>query len=202
MRLHQMQDSGNCYKVRLTLAQLGVPAELMDVDILGGESRTDAFLGTLNPNGRVPVLEIDERTALPESDAIIWYFAQSTRLVPTDKLARARVLQWMFFEQYSHEPYIATVRYWVHIVRDADGFARQIEERTPGGYAALDVMDRHLDTHEFLAGDYSIANVALYAYTHVAHQGGFDLAAYANVNRWLDAVANQPGHIDIEARSW
>ena len=202
MRLHQMQDSGNCYKVRLTLAQLGVPAELVDVDILGGESRTDAFLGTLNPNGRVPVLEIDERTALPESDAIIWYFAESTRLVPTDKLARARVLQWMFFEQYSHEPYIATVRYWVHIVRDADGFARQIEERTPGGYAALDVMDRHLDTHEFLAGDYSIADVALYAYTHVAHQGGFDLAAYANVNRWLDAVANQPGHIDMEARSW
>ena len=179
-----------------------VPAELVDVDILGGESRTDALLGTLNPNGRVPVLEIDERTALPESDAIIWYFAESTRLVPTDKLARARVLQWMFFEQYSHEPYIATVRYWVHIVRDADGFARQIEERTPGGYAALDVMDRHLDTHEFLAGDYSIADVALYAYTHVAHQGGFDLAAYANVNRWLDAVANQPGHIDIEARSW
>ena len=202
MRLHQMQDSGNCYKVRLTLAQLGVPAELVDVDILGGESRTDALLGTLNPNGRVPVLEIDERTALPESDAIIWYFAESTRLVPTDKLARARVLQWMFFEQYSHEPYIATVRYWVHIVRDADGFARQIEERTPGGYAALDVMDRHLDTHEFLAGDYSIADVALYAYTHVAHQGGFDLAAYANVNRWLDAVANQPGHIDMEARSW
>ena len=153
MRLHQMQDSGNCYKARLTLAQLGVPAELVDVDILGGESRTDALLGTLNPNGRVPVLEIDERTALPESDAIIWYFAQSTRLVPTDKLARARVLQWMFFEQYSHEPYIATVRYWVHIVRDADGFARQIEERTPGGYAALDVMDRHLDTHEFLAGE-------------------------------------------------
>ena len=202
MRLHQMQDSGNCYKVRLTLAQLGVPAELVDVDILGGESRTDAFLGTLNPNGRVPVLEIDERTAPPEFDAIIWHLAESTRLVPTDKLARARVLQWMFFEQYSHEPYIATVRYWVHIVRDADGFARQIEERTPGGYAALDVMDRHLDTHEFLAGDYSIANVALYAYTHVAHQGGFDLAAYANVNRWLDAVANQPGHIDIEARSW
>lgn len=153
MRLHQMHDSGNCYKVRLTLAQLGVPAELVDVDILGGESRTDAFLGTLNPNGRVPVLEIDERTALPESDAIIWYLAESTRLVPTDKLARARVLQWMFFEQYSHEPYIATVRYWVHIVRDADGFARQIEERTPGGYAGLDVMDHHLDTHEFLAGE-------------------------------------------------
>ena len=106
------------------------------------------------------------------------------------------------FRAVQHEPYIATVRYWVHIVRDADGFARQIEERTPGGYAALDVMDRRLDTHEFLAGDYSIADVALYAYTHVAHQGGFDLAAYANVNRWLDAVANQPGHIDIEARSW
>ena len=202
MRLHQMQDSGNCYKVRLTLAHLGQTAELIEVDILTGQSRTDEFLDRLNLNGRVPVLEVDDSTALPESNAILWFLAEGTRLVPEDKLARARVLQWMFFDQYSHEPYIATVRFWKHILDDAEGFARQIEERTPGGYAALSVMDRHLSKNRFFVGDFTIADIALYAYTHVAGEGGFDLQGYPSVSRWLADVAEQTGHIDMEARSW
>lgn len=202
MRLHQMQNSGNCYKVRLTLAHLGLTAELIDVDILSGESRTDEFLGALNPNGRVPVLEVDNNTALAESNAIIWYLAEASALVPADRLERAQALQWMFFEQYSHEPYIATVRFWRHILGDPQGHAAQIDERTPGGYAALGVMEHQLAQSEYFGGDFSVADIALYAYTHVAHEGGFDVGEYPAVKRWLAAVAAQPRHITIEERSW
>lgn len=197
-----MQDSGNCYKVRLALAQLSQSCELVDVNILEGESRTESFLAR-NPNGRVPVLELDDGTMLPESNAILAWLADGPPLLPVDRLLRAQVLQWMFFEQYSHEPYIATVRYWRHILNDAVGYTRQIEEREPYGYAALQVMERHLADRAWFVGDgYSIADIALYAYTHVAEEGYFSLAAYPAVRGSLARVASVAGHVEMATRQW
>ena len=202
MRLHQMQDSDNCYKVRLTMAHLGLSAELISVDILSEESRKDDCLGSLNANGRVPVLELADGTALAESNAIIWYLAEEAALVPADKPERVRALQWLFFEQYSHEPFIATVRFWRHILADPKGHTAQIEERTSGGYAAVGVMEQHLSGSTYFTNSFPVADIALYAYRHVAHEGGFDLGGYPAVQRWLEAVAAQPRHIRIEERSW
>jgi len=196
-RLYQMQDSGNCYKLRLLMAQLRVPCEIVHIDILKGESRTPSFLEK-NPNGRVPTLEIDEGTWLPESNAALWYLAQGSAFLPEGRLPQAQALQWMFFEQYSHEPYIATSRYWISILGQPEQYRRQLDERRPGGIAALEVMNRHLAANDFFVGQrYSIADIALYAYTHVAHEGGFDLAAYDAINRWIGRVADQPGHIGM-----
>jgi glutathione S-transferase len=203
MRVHDYLPSGNGYKVRLLLAQLGRPYELVEYDIVEGLTRTPAFLDRMNPNGRVPVLELDDGRMLPESNAILWYLAEGTPLLGADPFVRAQTLQWMCFEQYSHEPNVATVRFWVtHGHVDLSGWRGELlADKRRQGDAALAVMDRHLAAHPFFAGErYSIADVALYAYTHVAPEGGFDLGPHAHVRAWLDRVAAQPGHISITHR--
>ncbi len=196
LRLYDYLESGNGYKVRLLLAQLGRPFERVELDILKGETRTPEFL-SINPNGRIPVLVLEDGTALAESGAILWYLADSTPFLPDDALARARVLQWMFFEQYSHEPCIAVVRFWMHAGLAAEK-SEEIVERREKGHAALRVMERHLSDSPFFVGDaYTIADIALYAYTHVAGEGGFDLAGYPAVGAWLERVRRQPGHVEI-----
>jgi len=198
MHLFDNLDSGNGYKVRLLLAQLGRPYEWTNLDLDAGASRTPEFLKR-NPNGRIPTLELDDGTCLAESDAILFYLAEGTPLLPMDRLGRAQVLQWMFFEQYSHEPNIAVVRYWMSIAaaRPRDSV---IEARRNAGYEALDAMERELAEREFLVADrYTIADIALYAYTHVAGDGGFDLSRYAAIARWLDRVATQSDHVQITA---
>ncbi len=197
--LHDNADSGNCYKVRLALAQLGRPFTRIEYDTDRGATRTPGFLSK-NPNGRVPVLELSDGTHLAESGAILWYLADGTDLLPNDRLERAQVLQWMFFEQYSHEPYIAVVRHWLkHHLLDAARTA-QLAERQAKGHAALAVMETHLATRPlFVASRYSIADIALYAYTHVAHEGDFDLSPYPHIIAWLERVRRQPRHVAIDA---
>lgn len=196
-RLFQMEDSGNCYKIRLLMAHLALTCEIVDIDILKGESRTPQFLEK-NPNGRVPTLELPDGSFLPESNAALFYLAQGSGWWPKNPLEQAKVLQWMFFEQYSHEPYIATSRFWISILREAEQYSKQIAEKRPGGLAALGVMETHLSANEFfVAGAPSIADIALYAYTHVADEGGFDLAAYPAIRGWIDRIGSLPGHIDI-----
>ena len=197
MRLYQYHPSGNCYKIRLLLNQLGVSYEKVEIDILKRESRTPEFL-RINPNGRIPVLEVNGRY-LPESNAALYYLAQGTRFFPQDRFAQAQVLQWMFFEQYSHEPYIATIRFWVAFQRSAQKNADEIRRRMPLGYAALDVMERHLSQNlYFVDNRYSIADITLFAYTHVAEEGGFQLSRYPHLQAWIRRVQQQPGHISIE----
>lgn len=198
VRLYDTLSSGNGYKVRLLLNQLEIPHERIELDIDKAETRTADFLAR-NPNGRVPVLEVEQGRYLPESNAILWYLADGTRFVPEAKLARARVLQWMFFEQYSHEPNIATPRYWLtHPVTWDAEMQAALEPKRARGYAALDVMEQHLAKHAFfVANAYGIADIALYAYTHVAHEGGFSLDAYPAVRAWLERVAAQDRHIPI-----
>lgn len=176
--------------------QLGIEYESIEVDILKGESRTDGFL-EINPNGRVPVLQVDDKF-LPESNAAIWFLAEGSGFIPADRFERAQALQWMFFEQYSHEPYIATVRYWISILKDKLGKLSQIEQRMPLGYAALNVMETHLKDHDFFAGSsYSVADIALYAYTHVAGEGEYDLSDYKNIRQWLSRVESQVAYVPI-----
>jgi glutathione S-transferase len=197
LRLFDYLSSGNGYKVRLLLTQLGVPFERVELDILTGETRTADFLAK-NPNGRIPTLEIEPGVFLPESNAICWYLAEGTPFLPSERLARAQVLQWMFFEQYSHEPNIATVRFWVTHDQLTPERQALLETKRGLGYAALDVMERHLAAHAFFVAErYSIADIALYAYTHVAEEGGFDLGRFSAVRAWLRRVAEQPGHIPI-----
>ncbi len=193
-RLYQMQDSGNCYKIRLLMSLLNLNYEIVEVDILKGESRTEDFLEK-NPNGRVPTLEIENGQFLSESNAILWFLGESSEYFPTNKIEQARVFQWMGFEQYSHEPFIATSRYLISILKQPDEYAREIQEKKPAGYAALDVMERHLNENKFfVAESFSIADIALYAYTHVAPEGGFDLAGYPAVCRWIARVEAIPGY--------
>ena len=197
MRLYDYLPSGNGYKVRLLLAHLGIPSERIEVDILKGESRTPEFLAK-NPNGRIPVLECQPGIFLAESNAILFYLAGGTPFFPRDRLERARVLEWMFFEQYSHEPNIATVRFWITHLGLNDERRAQLEQKRALGYAALGVMERHLGGREFFVGDrYSIADITLYAYTHVAHEGGFELGRFPAVRAWLERARQQPDHIPI-----
>jgi glutathione S-transferase len=197
MRLFDYLDSGNGYKVRLLLALLGQPYDWTPLDIDRGETRTPEFLA-VNPNGRVPTLVLDDGTALAESDAILWYLAEGTRFVPDSRLGRAQVLQWMFFEQYSHEPYVATPRYIVRHL-PADHLRRaELPDRLEKGGGALGVMETHLAERAFFVGEcYTIADIALYAYTHVADEAGLDLGPFPAVRRWLERVAAQPGHVSI-----
>jgi glutathione S-transferase len=196
LRLYDFLASGNGYKVRLLLHQLGIPFERIELDITHGATRTPAFLAK-NPNGRIPLLELEDGSFLAESNAIQWYLADGTPFLPDDPKDRARVLQWMFFEQYSHEPYIAVVRFWVH-QGIAESKGAELEERRQRGYQALDVMETHLAGRDFfVAGRYTIADIALYAYTHVAHEGGFDLGPRRAVRAWLERVRSQPRHIEI-----
>jgi glutathione S-transferase len=198
IRLYDYLPSGNGYKVRLLLTQLEVPFERVELDIIKGETRTPDFLRKF-PNGRIPALELDGGKVLFESNAIISYFAEGTPFMPADRFERAQVFQWLFFEQYSHEPYIASVRYLV-IHPDVQDPRRAIIDALmrPRGYDALGVMEGHLKSREWFVGErYSIADIALYAYTHVAYEGGFDLAAYPAIRAWLERVKSQPRHIPI-----
>jgi glutathione S-transferase len=198
MRLHDHITSGNGYKARLLLTQLGIPFERIEYDIDKGETRTPEFLAEVNANGRVPVLEVEKGFSLAESNAILCYLAEGTRFLPDDRRLKAEVMQWLFFEQYSHEPNVATPRYWImHKVMNP---AR--EALLPGkieqGYAALGVMERHLAGRTFFVAErYTIADIALYAYTHVAPEGGLSLEGFPAVRAWLARIAAQPGHIPI-----
>jgi glutathione S-transferase len=196
MRLYDYLPSGNGYKVRLLLHQLAIPFERVEVNIVRGETRTPEFLAK-NPNGRIPLLELDDGSHLAESNAILCYLADGTPFLPADRLERARVLQWMCFEQYSHEPNIATVRFWYH-TELTDERRAMLPAKRAHGEAALAVMDGHLRARRFFVGEsYSVADIALYAYTHVADEGGFDLEPYPAVGAWLERVRAQPGHVPI-----
>ncbi len=199
MKLYDFLPSGNGYKVRLALAWLEIPYELVEVDILTGGTRTPEFLA-LNPNGRIPVLELDDGTCLAESNAILYYVAADSLLFPSDRLEQARVLQWMFFEQYSHEPFIATSRFLLHYREQTPEVVADLARRRQPGLAALSVMERHLEGRAFFVGDaFSLADIALYAYTHVAPEGGFALDDYPRVRAWLERVRLQPRHVTIDA---
>ena len=199
MILHDNLSSGNGYKVRLLLAQLGLPFERIEYDIDRGETRTPEFLNGINPNGRIPVLETDEGELLAESGAILFYLAEGTSFLPDDRLGRAHVLRWMFFEQYSHEPNVATPRYWAtHGVEMTEERRLSLTTKRKLGHDALGVMEEHLGWNDFFVGGrYTVADIALYAYTHVAHEGGFDLAGYPALRAWIGRVASQPGQIPI-----
>jgi glutathione S-transferase len=197
--LYSMRRSGNCYKVQLALAQLEIAHELVEIDILKGETRTPEFLAK-NPNGHVPLLEVAPDRYIAESNAILWYIASHTALVPDDPIDRAEMLQWMFFEQHSLEPNLGAAYFWLTLVKGGRELQRHaFEDWMEEGYRALGVMDKHLATHRFVAADrYSIADIALYAYTHLAHACDYDLGQYPAVRAWLARVAEQPRHIAMD----
>jgi len=197
IRLYDSLISGNAYKARLVLTQLRIPFTHILLDTLKGETRTPEFL-TVNPYGQVPAVVLDDGEVLTQSGAILCYFAEGTPLLPADKLSRARVLQWMFFEQNSLEPTIAEARYWVRFLGMEEEWRDQLAKKREGGYRVLDRMESHLAREAFLVGGaYTIADIALYAYTHVAHEGGFDLARYPAIEAWLARVRAQPGHVPL-----
>ena len=200
MLLYNSQVSGNCYKVRLLLAHLGIEYERQELSVADRSNRPDV-LGGLNPALRVPTLVLDDGRSLGESGAITLYFGEGTRFVPDDAFERAQVLQWMFFEQYDHEPAIAVVRFWLaYSERPREDFADRLDERVAAGYRALDVMERHLGGRSWFVGDgMTLADIALYAYTHVADEGEFDLDRYPAIRAWLERVASEPGHVPIDA---
>ena len=198
LRLYDNRLAGNGYKPRLLLGHLGRAYERVEIDILKGESRTPEFLAR-NPNGRIPVLELEDGTCLAESNAILFYLAEGSRFLPDTPLGRAQALQWLCFEQYNHEPNIAVARHWLQHIEMTEAQRAQIPARQEGGRAALAVMERHLtETPWFVGEAMSIADIALYAYTHVAGEGGFDLAAYPAVSAWLARVAAEPGHVPMD----
>jgi glutathione S-transferase len=192
-----MSDSGNCYKVRLALEQLALPHRWVEVDSTRGETRTPEFLA-MNPNGKVPTLQLEDGTFLPESNAILHYLAEGSRLLPAERLPRARVLQWMFFEQYSHEPYVAVARAILRYQPPDSPRRAELPRLHERGAHALAVMEQHLEREPFFVGGrYSIADIALYAYTHCAADGGFDLEAYPAIQGWLARVKSQPRHVPM-----
>jgi glutathione S-transferase len=194
--LYDSAISGNCYKVRLLFALLGIEYERREVDVIDRSGRAQ-LLGDLNPGLRVPTLVLDDGRPLAESDAILVYFAEGTEYLPADRYERAQVLQWMFFEQYSHEPNIAVLRFWAHAEIKPE--PREALAKFNGGQAALDAMDRHLGGREFFVGDTpTVADLALYAYTHVADEGGFDLSLYPAISEWLGRISSLPGYISID----
>jgi glutathione S-transferase len=201
--LYDSATSGNCYKVRLLFALLGIEYERREVDVIDRSGRGE-LLGDLNPGLRVPTLVLDDGRPLAESDAILVYFAEGTEYLPEDRYERAQVLQWMFFEQYSHEPNVAVLRFWAHAGIKPE--PREALAKFNGGKAALDAMERHLGGHgpgsggrEFFVGDaVTVADLALYAYTHVADEGGFDLSIYPAIGEWLERVSSLPGYISID----
>jgi glutathione S-transferase len=192
MRLYDYAGSANAYKVRLLLAQLALPYERVPVEIFRGESRTPEFLARKNPVGRVPVLEMDDGTCLPESNAILWHLARGTPFLPPDASDESQVLRWMFFEQSEVEPIVGSVRFW-RLTGRARGRHDEMERRMETGRRSLQVMNDHLSSRAFFAGDrYSIADIALYAYTHRAEEGGFDLAPLGALRAWFSRVESQP----------
>jgi glutathione S-transferase len=199
MLLYDSPVSGNCYKVRLLLAHLGVSYERRTVDVVDRSNRGE-LLGELNPALRVPTLVLDDGRPLAESGAILWYFGEKTRFVPEDRYARAQVLQWMLFEQYELEVTLAVVRFWLKFSGRPEAFADQLDAKMVAGYKTLDALERYLPGREFfVGGSPTLADIALYGYTHVAHEGGFALARYPEIRGWLDRVAAMPGHVPIDA---
>jgi glutathione S-transferase len=197
--LYDSPVSGNCYKVRLLLAHLGLPYDRRTVDVVDRSDRPEV-LGGLNPSLRVPTLVLDDGRPLAESNAILWYFGDGTRFLPHDPYERAQVLQWMFFEQYDHEPAIAVARFWLSYSGRPDEFADRLPERQAAGRRVLAAMEGHLDGRSYLVGEgVTIADISLYAYTHVAPEAGLDLEPYAAVRTWLARVASEPGHVPIDA---
>lgn len=197
LRLYDYASSGNAYKVRLLLAQTGQRYERVPIDILRGEARTAAYAAK-NPYRKVPLLEWPDGRRLAESNAILFFLAHGTEYLPDDPWQRALVLQWQNFEQHSHQPYIGVVRFW-HLTGLVEENRGSIERRVARGYRALAVMEKHLSNHIYFVGEqYSIADISMYAYTHVAGEGGFDLTSYPNVRAWLDRVASQPRHVRID----
>lgn len=198
--LHEYTQSGNCYKIRLTAGLLDLPLERREYDIMKGETRTPEFLANVNANGRIPVLQVGERF-LPESNAACIYLAEYSQLIPEDRFDRADMLHWMFFEQYNHEPNVATLRFWLTFVGEqnlSDVQRSQIPPKRAAGEAALELMDKHLAQRDwFVGGQMSLADIALYAYTHVAEDGGFDLENYRAVTAWLERLAAQSNYIPI-----
>lgn len=193
-QVYGMAESGNCYKVKLLLTQLGLAYRWQETDTRQGATHTPEYLA-LNPAGKVPLLVLDDGRTLPESNAILCYLAEGSALWPVDRFARAQVLQWMFFEQYSHEPYIAVAR---AIRRFFPGREAELPALWTKGYLALDVLEQHLRRHDYLVAErYTVADIALYAYTHAAAEGGFDLARYPAIQEWLQRVAAEPGHIPL-----
>ena len=201
LRLYSMQSSGNSYKVRLLLAKLGLPFRLVDIDLLRGENRTPEFL-IKNPEGRVPLLELPGGRLLAESNAILVYLAEGTPLLPEDRFARAEALRWMFFEQHSHEPAIAAARFWLKLVRGGrDLRTHDIDRWMEEGHTALGVMERHLGRRPFFVdGRLTVADIALYAHTHVAEEGDINLGPFPAVRGWLARVAAEPDHVGMEWR--
>ena len=199
MLLYNSAVSGNCYKVRLLLAHLGLEYETIEMSVVDRSNRAE-LLADLNPALRVPTLVLDDGRPLAESNAILWYLGDGTPFVPTDPYERAQTLQWQFFEQYQHEPNISVARFWLAYSGTPEKFTEQLPARIKGGYVALDAMEKHLGGRAFLVGEeYSIADISLYAYTHVAHEGDFDLSGYPAIRGWLGRVAAQPDHVPIDA---
>ena len=200
--LHEYARSGNCYKIRLTAAHVGAGLERREYDIMKGETRTPEFLANVNANGRIPTLQIGDHF-LPESNAACLYLAHGSDLVPTDRFDHADMMRWLFWEQYNHEPNVATLRFWFGWIGEAN-FSEVQRVNLPGkraaGEAALELMDEHLATRDWFAAErFTVADIALYAYTHVCEEGGYALARYPNVQAWLTRVAARPGHVTIEA---
>ncbi|MDX6570443.1 MAG: glutathione S-transferase [Gaiellales bacterium] len=199
MLLYDSPVSGNCYKVRLVLAHLGIPYERHTMDVIDRSNRPD-LIGHLNPALRVPTLVFDDGRALAESNAIIWYLAEGTAWIPDDPFERAQVLQWQFFEQYDHEPAIAVARFMLMVSGEPERYAAELPVKQAAGYRALDAMERHLDGRAYLVGDSpTLADISLYAYTHVADEAGLDLSRYPAIGAWIDKMAALPGHVAITA---
>ncbi len=195
--LHDFLSSGNGYKVRLLLTQLNIPFRYHEHDVMQGATHTPDFL-KMNPNGKIPVLVMPDNKILFESNAILTYLAEGTDFLPSDSWERALVMQWLFWEQYSHEPYIATSRFWTHLM-NPDDFRDKLNEARPKGLKALNMMEDHLSANPFFVGGrYTIADIALYAYTHVSHEGGFSLEPFPAIRAWLGRVKEQPNHITID----
>jgi glutathione S-transferase len=198
MRVYGDIQSGNCYKIKLLAALLDITHEWMHVDILAGQTQTGDFLAK-NPNGKIPLLELDDGRYLSESNAILNYLATDTAFLPQDLFLRAQVLQWQFFEQYSHEPYVAVARFIAKYLGLPDDRRDEYQAKQAGGHKALAVMESRLSVHPYLVGSHlSIADISLYGYTHVAHEGGFDLAVYPGIQAWLQRVRAQPGYVGME----
>ena len=195
MKVYGDKKSGNCYKIQLLMSFLGLDYEWVDVDILAGEARTAAF-SAKNPNCKIPLLELDDGRCLSESNAILNYLAEGSPMLPGDPFFRAQVLQWQFFEQYSHEPYIAVARFINKYLGLPEERRQEYQSRQEGGHKALAVMEQQLLDNDYLvAGQLTIADIALYAYTHVAHEGGFDLIAYPALGAWLQRIEQQPHYV-------
>ncbi|MBG1260568.1 glutathione S-transferase family protein [Nostoc commune] len=197
LRLYDFLPSGNGYKIRLLLTQLGMPFERIELNILKGETRTPEFLSK-NPNGKIPIIEIEPGKYLAESNAILVYLSEGTEFLPYDRFLRAQVLQWLCFEQYSHEPFIATSRFWISILGKTEEYSEAIKQKHEPGYAALSLMEKHLTSYTFFVGErYTIADITLFAYTHVANEGGFDLTEFPAIQAWIERVKAQPRYISI-----